>query len=171
MKGAFVVMVAAVVAAGCAASASRGTDRAAMCTGKQLGATFKAVPGSAGAGNIVYTLVVTNRSTTSCSVSGLPRLVLLGKTGKALPTHLRAALAPEPPVVLVTLAPGKSAMATARFSPDVNGTGDNMSGRCQPIAYGVRVSGPGGGTTKGAIKPPTSVCERGTLSFRAYSHA
>jgi hypothetical protein len=142
-----------------------------MCTGAQLGATFKPVVGSEGAGNIVYTLVVTNHSQTSCSVTGLPRLALLGKTGRELPTHVRAAFPQGLTAVLVTLAPGRSAKATARFSPDVNGTGDNMNGRCQPLAYWVRVSAPGGGTTKGAIKPPTSVCERGTLSFRAYSHA
>jgi hypothetical protein len=142
-----------------------------MCTGKQLGATFNAVRGSEGAGNIVYTLVVTDHSTTTCSVSGLPRVVLLGKTGKALPTHVRAAFAQGLTAVLVTLTPGKSAKATARFSPDVNGVGDHAPGICQPVAYWVRVSGPGGGTTKGAIKPPTSVCERGQLSFRAYSRA
>lgn len=164
-------MVAAVVAAGCGASASRGSDRVAMCTGAQLHATFNAVRGSEGAGNIVYTLVVTNHSKTACAVTGLPRLVLLGKTGKPLPTHVRAAFPQGLTAVLVTLAPGQSAKATARFSPDVNGVGDNTNGRCQPISYWVRVSGPGGGTTKGAIKPPTSVCERGQLSFRAYSRA
>jgi hypothetical protein len=171
VKVAFVVMLAAVVAAGCAASASHGSDRAALCMGTQLHATFNAVRGSEGAGNIVYTLVVTNHSTSACNVTGLPRLVLLNKTGKALPTHVRAAFPQGLTAVLVTLAPGKSAKATARFSPDVNGVGDHAPGICQPVSYWVRVSGPGGGTTKGAIRPPTSVCERGQLSFRAYSHA
>jgi hypothetical protein len=163
-------MLAAVLAA-CGASANTGTTRTAFCSGAQLRAVFKVQPGSAGAGNIVYTLVVTNRSTTACAVTGLPQLTLLGRLGKPLPTQVRAAFPQGLSAVLVTLAPGASAKATARFSPDVNGTGDHMSGRCQPLAYWVRVSARGGGTTKGAIKPATSVCERGTLSFRAYTHA
>jgi hypothetical protein len=164
------VLLAAVLAA-CGAGTSRGTPGAAFCTGAQLTATFKVLPGSAGAGNIVYTLRVTNHSTKACSVTGLPQLTLLGKVGKALPTHVRAAFPQGLTAVLVTLAPRASAKATARFSPDVNGVGDHVPGRCQPLAYWVRVSARGGGTAKGAITPATPVCERGTLSFRAYSHA
>ena len=140
-----------------------------MCTGAQLKATFKVVPGSAGAGNIVYRLVVTNKSTTACTVTGLPRVTLLTKLGKVNPTHVRAAFPQALTAVLVTLAPGKSAQATARFSPDVNGVGDHTPGRCQPLSYWLRVTAPGGGTTKAAITPATSVCERGSLQFRAYS--
>lgn len=170
VKAVAVVMLAGVLAA-CGASASSGTTQAAFCTGSQLTGTFKVMPGSAGAGNIVYTLAVKNHSTKACSVTGLPQVTLLGKAGRPLPTHVRAAFPQGLTAVLVTLAPGASAKATARFSPDVEGTGDHMTGRCQPLAYWVRVSERGGGTTKGAITPATSVCERGTLSFRAYSHA
>ena len=138
-----------------------------MCTGSQLKATFKVVPGSAGAGNIVYRLVVTNKSSAACTVTGLPRVTLLARTGTKNPTHVRAAFPLT--AVLVTLAPGASAHATARFSPDVNGTGDHMGARCQPLSYWLRVAAPGGGTTKAPITPATSVCERGTLQFRAYS--
>jgi hypothetical protein len=66
--------------------------------------------------------------------------------------------------VLVRLAPGGRAYANARFSPDIAGTGDEMSGRCEPVAYWLQVEG-----TKAKITPPTSVCERGTLSFSTYS--
>jgi hypothetical protein len=142
---------------------------APLCTGAQLNATFKPVLGSAGAGNIVYRLVITNKSTAACSVTGLPRGTLLTKLGKVNPTRIRAAFPQGLTAVLVTLATGKSAQATARFSPDVNGTGDHMGIRCQPLSYWFRVAAPGGGTVKAKVTPATSVCERGTLSFRAYS--
>lgn len=162
-------MVAACAVAVVATACAQAHRMAPMCTGAQLKATFKVVPGSAGAGNIVYRLVVTNESPSACSVTGLPRVTLLTKLGKPNPTHVRAAFPQGLTTVLVTLAPRKSAQATARFSPDVNGVGDHMGARCQPLSYRLRVTAPGGGTTKAAITPATSVCERGTLQFRAYS--
>lgn len=168
MKG-VVALVATTAVAVIATAGAQAHGTAPMCTGAQLKATFKVVPGSAGAGNIVYRLVVTNKSSAACSVTGLPRVTLLTKTGKANPTHVRAAFPQGLTAVLVTLAPGKSAQATARFSPDVTGTGDHMGARCQPLSYWLSVTAPGGGTTKAAITPATSVCERGSLQFRAYS--
>jgi hypothetical protein len=126
------------------------------------------VYGSAGAGNIVYKLTLKNTSSTPCTVSGLPQGELLGKTRTKLPTHVRAAHANQLTAVLVTFAPGDSASATARFSPDVPGTGEQTIGRCEPKAYWFRVRAPGGGTTTVKLAPPTSVCEHGTLSFSAY---
>jgi hypothetical protein len=35
----------------------------------------------------------------------------------------------------------------------------------------LQVSPPGGGVMDAAIKPPTSVCEQGTLSFAAFDYA
>jgi hypothetical protein len=70
--------------------------------------------------------------------------------------------------VLVTLNPGQSTRATARFSPDVPGPGEQTLGRCEPIAYSFRVTGQGGGTTSAKVLPPTSVCEHGRLLFSAY---
>lgn len=167
MKAAAALLAVVVAAVGPAVGHAR--TNVASCTGSQLKAAFNVVPGSAGAGNIVYRLRVTNTSSSTCSVTGLPRVTLLDRTGKANPTHVRADFPQGLTAVLVILAPGKSAQATARFSPDVNGTGDHMSARCQPLAYWLRVTAPGGGTTKAKITPETSVCERGTLSFRAYS--
>ena len=70
--------------------------------------------------------------------------------------------------ILVTLRPGQSTRATARFSPDVPGVGEQTVGRCEPVAYSFRVTGQGGGTTTVKILPPTSVCEHGRLLFSAY---
>jgi hypothetical protein len=137
---------------------------ASACTGDQLSGTFKESPGGGGAGQIEYILTLTNTSQTSCTVSGRPASVLLDQNGSVLPTHVTG----NTPALLVDLAPQGSAKATARFSPDVPGTGDSQSGACQPKAYTLRVTPNGGGTVNAPIKPPTSVCERGTLDFSSY---
>jgi uncharacterized protein DUF4232 len=160
---------AAVVAAAAAGSSAVARSDAA-CTGAQLTGTFNAVRGSAGAGNITYKLVLKNVSTHMCTLTGLPQGRLLGKTGKALPTHVRAASPEMLTAILVRLAPGKTTFATARFSPDVPGTGEPTVGtRCEPTAWWFRVADQGGGTTKVKLGPPTPVCEHGQLLFSGYS--
>src|ERR1700749_4647644 len=107
--------VAAVASSGAATSAP-------ACKASQLSGTFKAVPGSAGAGNIVYKLVVKNISTKACSITGLPKGGLLDKTGKVQETPVLAAAAGMM-AIFKTLTHGKTASATARFSPDIPGKG------------------------------------------------
>jgi hypothetical protein len=143
------------------------------CTAAQLSGTFRVVPGSAGAGNIVYALRLENTSSRTCFVSGLARLQLLGRTGRALPTHVRPAFRPGLTAVRVELRPGQTARAEARFSPDVPGIGEPVAGRqCEPTSYKVRVTPPpGGGTLIAPIRPRTPVCEHGGMSVRALSHA
>ena len=123
------------------------------------------VKGSAGAGNIEYRLVLRNRSSYSCTVSGHPGLRLLGAGGAGLPTHVT----PIPPGVtaaLIMLAPGRSAAATLRFSPDVPGKGEQTTGQCEPTAHRVRVTlaSPGHGSLSGPIAPATPVCEHGGMT-------
>lgn len=164
---AFALLVLAVIAA--ASTGAGAATRLTPCKGSQLSGTFKAVPGSAGAGNIVYALRLENTSATECDVTGLPQGRLLNSTGKALPTKVRAAFPGALSAVLVRLAPGASTKATARFSPDVPGPGEPVAGHnCEPKAYWFRVSGQGGGTTKVKMLPATPVCEHGQLSFSAY---
>src|SRR5690242_9427135 len=142
----------------------------ASCTGAQLTGSFNAVRGSAGAGNISYKLVLKNVSSHMCTLTGLPQGRLLGKSGKALPTHIRPAFAPGLTAILVRLAPGKTTFATARFSPDVPGPGEPVAGtRCEPTAWWLRVSAQGGGTAKVKFGPPSPVCEHGQMLFSAYS--
>ena len=143
----------------------------APCAASSLQGSFDVVQGSAGAGQISYSLTLTNTGATACFVSGIPQVQLLGTTGRALPTSTSAA----PPVpaspAKVSLQHGASAVAEARFSPDVNGTGDNAPGQCQPTATVLRVTAPGGGTLDAPIQPPTPVCERGSLHFKAFAAA
>lgn len=139
------------------------------CNGGQLTGTFALVPGSAGAGQIEYALTVKNTSETACSVRGIPKAILLGVNGAALPTHVRPAGTGG--ATRIVLQPGASAVAQARFSPTVAGEGDSQSGPCQPAAHTLQVSPDGGGVTDAPVKPPTSVCERGTLSFETFDYA
>ena len=141
----------------------------AACSGDRLSGTFAVVPGSAGAGHIVYRLTVKNTASSACYVSGLPQVQLLGTTGNALPTSVSPAQPGTGTAAKVSLQPGDSATADAQFSPDVNGTGDSTSGQCQPTATVLRVTAPGGGTIDAPIQPPTPVCERGSLHFKNYS--
>jgi hypothetical protein len=140
---------------------------AAACSAPGLSATFDAVQGSAGAGQISYRLALRNTGSAPCYVQGIPQVLLLGTTGAALPTSPSA----EPgqgPGARVVLQPGDSAGADARFSPDVPGTGDSQQGKCQPTATVLRVT-VGGGTLDAPVQPPTSVCERGSLHFRPFT--
>jgi uncharacterized protein DUF4232 len=142
---------------------------ATPCTGEALSGTFALVPGSAGAGQIEYALTLTNTSHSACYVRGVPRATLLNASAAALPTHVRPAGGGAP--TRVVLEAGASAVAHARFSPDVPGPGDSQSGECQPQAHTLQVSPNGGGVTDAAVKPSTSVCEQGTLSFEALGYA
>lgn len=153
------------------ATTTSAAPASAPCAASSLQGSFDVVQGSAGAGQISYSLTLTNTGATACFVSGIPQVQLLGTTGRALPTSTSAA----PPVpaspAKVSLQHGASAVAEARFSPDVNGTGDNAPGQCQPTATVLRVTAPGGGTLDTPIQPPTPVCERGSLHFKAFAAA
>jgi hypothetical protein len=155
---------AAVLAAGASpvfAAVSSNPCRASMLSG-----SFRAVYGSAGAGQITYALRLRNSSTSTCFVTGLPGLTLLAASGRPLPTHAafggpRGVLT----AILVTLSPGRSALLTARFSPDVPGPGESQTTACEPRAARLRVSVSGGGSLLAPITPPTSVCEHGTMGL------
>jgi len=145
-----------------------GAGAANACTGDAMSGTFNAVPGSAGAGQISYRLTVTNTSPVACYVSGLPQVQLLGANGADLPTSV----IPEQPgggaAAKIVLQPNASASADARFSPDVNGTGDSTTGQCQPKSVTARVAF-GGAPLDVAVKPPTPVCEQGQLRFKLFT--
>ena len=158
-------VLAAIASAGAAASA------ASPCTSAQVSASMTVVRGSAGAGNIVYRLRLRNVSAVACVVAGRPALRLRDSYGHGLPTHV-AATPPGSIGALITLAPGASAGATLRFSPDVPGKGEQTTGACEPVAHSVRVTlaSPGHGSLSGPIKPATSVCEHGGMSESNLSH-
>ena len=137
------------------------------CAGTQLVATFVLIPNSAGAGQIAYALAVKNSSQSSCSVHGIPNGTLLTENGTALPTHVKTSGAGGKRVVLP---PGASATAQARFSPDVASDGDSQSGACQPQAHTFELTTRSGGVTEAPIKPPTSICQQGTLHFEPFDY-
>src|SRR5581483_4504537 len=153
-----------IVAAGLAAAALTplaGASSAPACATGNLSVSFTFIPGSPGAGNVEYTLKVKNTGANSCSL-GKPTVTLLGKSGAANPSHSHSTGA------AVTVPAGGTAKADARFSPDVAGTGDTQSAACQPVSYKVKVAFKGSpGTVTGPIKPPTRVCERGSMSINA----
>ena len=124
------------------------------------------MPGSAGAGNIVYALRLRNTGPHACTILGLPQVRLLGAHGGALPTKVvrdprfkRAS-----PFLLL---PNRTATAQARFSPDVPGKGEQVVGPCEPLARTMHVLA-GGLSFVVPVRPPTRVCEHGRLSFTPY---
>ena len=134
------------------------------CVGRDLSGTFAAVPGSAGAGQISYNLRLRNRSSRTCFVSGLPVLRLVDRLGRPLPTHIAPSHPGALTAVRVLLRPGAYTAATARFSPDVPGTGEQVKGPCERKAYRARVTAPpGGGIVVVPIVPATPVCEHGSM--------
>jgi hypothetical protein len=138
---------------------------AVACTGGDLSGSFDVVRGSAGAGQVSYALTLTNSSQSSCFVSGIPEVQLVGADGSVLPTQVSAAHPGQGTAAKIALQPGQSATAQARFSPDVPGVGDRQGGQCQPKAATLRVTMPSGGAVAAPVRPPTSVCERGSLRF------
>ena len=160
-----------IVIAVCAVAAPANAAQPRACTGIDLQGSFTALRGSAGAGNIVYRLRLTNASSSTCWVSGLPVAQLLDSKHKKLPTHVRAARPGQGAAAKIVLKQGRSATADARFSPDVPGPGEPVGKRCEPIAHFLRVRANGGGTVTVPIRPPTSVCEHGTLSFSLFTAA
>jgi hypothetical protein len=143
---------------------------ATACTGDAMSGSFTVIPGSPGAGQISYRLRVKNDSPVACFVSGLPIVQLLNQAGHDLPTNAQPAQAGQTTAARIILQPGGSAVADARFSPDVPGGSEQTDGPCEPKAYTLRVS-LAGATLDVPVTPPTPVCERGTLSFSLYSAA
>jgi hypothetical protein len=173
---ALVVVGTALLVAGCGGGSHSGTTAAgsAPCASDALSGTFDVVPGSAGAGNIVYRLTLKNTSSSDCWVSGVlvPVAQLQDAGGASLPTHIAAAESPKSTTpARIVVPPGHSVKADARFSPDVPGVGEQHPGPCEAKAATLSVEAPGGGNVAAAIVPPTAVCSKGALQFSLYSPA
>jgi hypothetical protein len=165
LRGLLAAGFAALVLAGAAAADQASTP---ACRGASLGGVFAVVNGSAGAGSISYDLRLRNRSSSSCFVSGIPGLRLLGKTGTVLPTKVEPDKAGALTAAKIVLKPGGYAAATARFSPDVPGVGEpQLKKQCEPTAYKLKVSPSGGGSLIIPASPPTPVCSHGRLVLTA----
>jgi hypothetical protein len=113
------------------APAAQSRPAVATCTGAaDLGFRIAKGPSSGTAGVTDYTLVFTNTSKSTCSLSGFPYISMISKKGSQLGS---AASQPRMLVIpLVTLAPGASAHSTlAYYSGKVSGA----SG-CGPVTTG-----------------------------------
>jgi len=150
-------------------TAAATTPAYGACDASDLTGTFSVLAGSAGAGNIVYTLRLTNASQDSCFLSGTPQVQLLDAGGKDLPTHPIRVPAGTQAGAKAIVAPGASATSQARFSPDVTGVGESGN-PCEPKASMLRVS-VGSGMLDVKIAPPTSVCSHGLLQLTDYTTA
>jgi hypothetical protein len=151
-----------------AAEAATSTSR---CHTEDLSGAFTVVRGSQGAGNIVYNIELTNITSHTCTIYGHPGLLLLNAAHGALPTDVmwNSMVADH----LITLAPGKSASASARFSPDVPGVGDNPGSgpgwTCEPTAVYTEITPPDETAHLVVpVSPATPVCERGGMSVSAF---
>jgi hypothetical protein len=132
-----------------------------ICAAGDFSATFAQIPGSQGAGQVGYTLTLTNHGTVTCELSGLPKLRLLGGHRTKLPT--KASTHPGG-AYLVTIAPGQWAQARASFTPDVAGRGE-PGDACEPVAHYLHlVLGAAGGELT-APMDATRVCQHGSMSF------
>jgi hypothetical protein len=145
-----------------AASSAPGTS---ACGAPDLTGSFSELAGSAGAGNIVYTLRLKNGGTSSCVLHGLPQVRLLGASGKPLPTKVLRDPRFTPKTFV--LRPSHTATAQARFTPDVPGPGEQSPGPCEPVAHKLRVVA-GGATVVVPVLPPTRVCVHGRMTFTPY---
>jgi Protein of unknown function (DUF4232) len=142
-------------------------SQGASCSASSLQGTFSVVPGSAGAGQIGYDLMLTNTGSDDCWVSGIPSGELLDASGKVLPTNVGPAH-PGEAAVRAVLSHGESAVSHARFSPDVPGTGDTQTSQCEPKSHTFRIA-VGGGSLDVPLNPPTPVCERGSMTFTNFA--
>jgi Protein of unknown function (DUF4232) len=132
------------------------------CAASDLTATFEELQGSAGAGNIVYTLKVVNASQAACTVSGVPTIDFLDSSGHALKETISPNGAGT--AVLVTLQPGDSARSQVRFSPDVD--------PCDPgTATTLRVTMADSSTLDAKIAPATKLCGNGSVQPTPFSGA
>jgi hypothetical protein len=123
------------------------------CTASDLTGTFRIVEGSAGAGNIVYTLRATNASQGACTVSGFPTIFFLDASGKVMPSKTSTN---DDHIAVVTLQPGDTATSQVRFSPDVTPCDSGT-------ATTIRTELPDQTTFDAKIDPATKLCGAGTL--------
>ncbi len=147
--------------AGVAAAGSAPAAPAPPCVASSLTVRMTVTPGSGAAGHIGYTLGVTNTGYRPCRLGTHPRLTLLRAGRRALPTHVTRVGS----VGVVTVAPGRTVRSRLFFSPDVPSLGEPTSGPCEPVAHAFRLTltAPAAGSRIGSIRPPTSVCGRGSV--------
>jgi hypothetical protein len=141
-----------------AASAAGGPPE---CRTVDVGAQLKA--GSPGAGQRYATVVLTNTSGHSCTVTGYGGLALLGAPAQGVPTDLRRVPSPAPSTV--TLVPGASARSLLHWTV-VPATDEGAV--CEPTARTVVVTPPDETTSLLRSWSLGVVCQHGRIDQNAY---
>jgi hypothetical protein len=142
--------------------ASGATSATSQCSTPDLTAQLKA--GSPGAGQRYATIVLTNISGRTCSVSGYGGMGLLGAPGQGVPTDLRRNASPAPGTV--TLAPGASARSLLHWTV-VAASNENPS-VCEPTAVTAVVTPPNQTTSFLRSWTFGMVCQHGRIDQNAY---
>jgi hypothetical protein len=162
---------AATVAAGALAAgafaAGASPSAASSCKNTQLTAAMTVIGGSSGAGSISYKLTLKNTSSKPCRLGNRPGLGLMRANGTSLPTKVIY----SGKAATVTIAAKGSRSIKLRFSPDIPGPGEPKKGPCEPKAAKVLVglTSPASAEVIGAVKPPTSVCQKGRMQAQPLS--
>jgi hypothetical protein len=123
----------AVAALGAVPATAATPDRASgtpMCATSQLGASLAA--SDAAAGNLYYTLVITNHSSTTCHLTGYPGVSVLDSGGKQIGSPADRTAQTYAQVVLRSGGSASDFVHTA-----------NHLGSCQPTSAQMRVYPPG----------------------------
>jgi hypothetical protein len=150
----------ATVGGGPAGAGAHRTDR---CHTSNLSATL--VEGSPGAGQRYAQIVLTNRSSATCTVYGYGGMLLLDAHKHALPTNVHRD--PSTPPRKVTLAPGGKAHSQLHWTV-IPGPGEPTTGPCEPTPAYLQVTPPDERarlTTTWSFGP---VCQHGRIDQGAY---
>lgn len=132
------------------------------CRTVDLGFTLKA--GSPGAGQRYATVVLTDVSGHSCSVTGYGGLGLLGFPGQGVPTDLRRQASPAQATVV--LSPGQSARSLLHWS--VIPSAGEPSAVCEPSAATAVLTPPDETTSALRAWSFGQVCAHGLIQQNAY---
>jgi hypothetical protein len=152
------VVAAAALCALVLAGAALSAPRTATCNSSQA-VVWLETRGDPGAGNVYYTVAVTNLSPNACALRGYPGVSAVDLAGRQLGDA--ADRTAQTPVRTVTLGSGR----TARFILRLNQVGVFPPQSCRPVtAAGLRVYLPG--APKAAVVPvPLGACSRSGRSF------
>ena len=146
-------------------SSTAGTPHA--CLALQLAARWTGVPGSEGMGQVSSDLALQNTSSVACAIDGYPALILHSATGTALPT--RIAFDPVP-VAMLIVQPGGWVHSELRYSSNIAGDGEPISGPCEPKAsYALVVISGSSGTVRASLDSPQPVCGKGRIEAKPYA--
>ncbi|MEY9933831.1 hypothetical protein ABH926_008493 [Catenulispora sp. GP43] len=118
-------------------------------------------------GNVSSDLALHNTSTHACIVDGYPAFTLHSAAGTVLPTHIRLDALPVPTLIVQ---PGGWVHSELRYSTDIPGSGEPMSGPCEPLAaYTLATVAGSSGTVRAMLDVPQPICSRGQVEAKPYA--